>query len=292
MIFLVTGGAGFVGANLIRVMTRAYPYDKIISLDNYFTGKAKNHIKHKNVRYIKGDTRNIFRLWQENKLPKPNAVFHLGEYSRVVQSFDEFDKCWNFNMNGTKEVVKFASFHKAKLVYAASSSKFGNKGEDENLSPYSWMKAKNVELIKNYANWYDGFEYVITYFYNVYGHGQIKTGRYSTVIGIFEDQYEKGEPLTVVKPGTQKRDFTHIDDIIEGILVCYEKGNGDGYELGFGRARKIIDVARMFKTKIKLIPARKGERVEGQADYSKVKELGWKPRVDLEDYIEKFLYEK
>lgn len=286
--FLVTGGAGFVGTHLIKNLTKKYPQTKIVSIDNYFTGKRSNHIDHKNVTYLNGDTKNVFAIWEENNLKKPEAVFHLGEYSRIVQSFDEFDRVWEYNMEGSKEVISFASKNKAKLVYAGSSSKFGNQGADENLSPYAWMKAKVVELIHNYSDWY-GLDFVITYFYNVYGPGQIKEGKYSTVIGIFERQYEQGKPLTVVSPGTQTRDFTHIDDIVSGILVCFEKGKGDGYQLGAGHEWKIIDVARLFNTEIKMIPEKKGERKSGKADYTKVSKLGWKPKMKLEDYINGFV---
>lgn len=288
MTFLVTGGAGFVGANLIPGLVRRYPEAKIISLDNYFTGSEKNHFRHENVRYIRGDTNDIFDIWKKKELDKPKAIFHLGEYSRITQSFEDFDVCWSYNIDGTKEVIKFASENKSKLVYAGSSSKFGNNGADENLSPYAWMKAKTTELIKNYANWFD-LDYVITYFYNVYGPGQIETGKYSTVIGIFEDQYKNNKPLTVVSPGTQARDFTHIDDIVSGIVTCYEKASGDGYELGFGRERKLIDVAKMFGTEIKMIPAKRGERKSGKANLTKAHELGWEAKIDLEDYIQNII---
>lgn len=285
---LVTGGAGFIGSHLIPELVKKYSKAKIISLDNYFTGTTDNHFKHKNVKYVKGDTRNILNIWKENKYALPDAIFHLGEYSRIVQSFEDFDTVWDFNMDGTKEIIRFAGNSNAKLVYAGSSSKFGNNGKDENLSPYAWMKAKNIELIKNYSEWF-GLDYVITYFYNVYGPGQIKTGKYSTVIGIFESQFEKGEPLTVVAPGTQTRDFTHIDDIVSGIIVCFEKGEGDGYELGYGKERKLIDVARMFSDNITMLPSKVGERKSGKANYKKAKALGWKAKIDLKEYIKEIV---
>jgi UDP-glucose 4-epimerase len=203
-----------------------------------------------------------------------------------VQSFDEIDLCWELNLHGTKEVVRFAHQHGSKLVYAGSSSKFGNDGKDENLSPYAWTKAKNVEYIRNFANWF-GLDYVITYFYNVYGPGQIKAGRYATVIGIFETQYERGEPLTVVAPGTQTRDFTHVDDIVDGIICCYERGMGDGYLLGAGQEHQLREVAEMFGD-YTLVPARKGERERGQADTSKARSIGWAPKHSLSTYIKDF----
>jgi UDP-glucose 4-epimerase len=230
----------------------------------------------------------IAKLWANSGLDAPAVVFHLGEYSRIVQSFDEVDTTWDFNMHGTKEVVRFAKSHRAKLVYAGSSSKFGNDGQDENLNPYAWTKAKNVEYIRNFSNWY-GLDYVITYFYNVYGPGQIREGSYATVIGIFEDQYERGVPLTVVSPGTQTRDFTHIDDIIDGIVICADRGWGDGYLLGAGREWSILDVAELFGVRYEFVPAKRGERIHGRADSTKVRALGWKPKRSLDSYIAAFV---
>jgi UDP-glucose 4-epimerase len=285
--FVVTGGAGFVGTHLIRRLLAEYPTSEVISVDNYLSGTPNNHVDDPRAQYINASTVDINDLWQQRNLPVPTAVFHLGEYARIVQSFDEIDLCWELNLRGTKEVVKFCHAHSSKLVYAGSSSKFGNDGQDENLSPYAWTKAKNVEYIKNFANWYE-LEYVITYFYNVYGPGHIRDGRYATVIGIFEAQYERGEPLTVVSPGTQTRDFTHIDDIVDGVIRCYEGGRGDGYLLGVGREWRLCDVAEMFGAEYTLVPGRKGERVRGQADTSKARSLGWEPKRSLSAYIEDF----
>ncbi len=285
--FLVTGGAGFVGSHLIRRLLRDNPTAQVVSVDNYFTGTEANHVEDPRAVYIHASTVDIAKVWANSGLPAPSFVYHLGEYSRIVQSFDDLDETWEFNLHGTKEVVKFAHAHHAKLLYAGSSSKFGNDGQDENLNPYAWTKAKNVEYIRNFATWY-GLDYVITYFYNVYGPGQIRQGRYATVIGIFEAQYERGEPLTVVSPGTQTRDFTHIDDIVAGILTCAEKGSGDGYLLGFGHERPILEVASLFGVPFELVPARPGERVRGQADTAKAAALGWTATRSLDDYIEAF----
>ena len=285
---LVTGGAGFVGAGLIRSLLTDFPDAAIVSLDNYFTGVPENHVNDPRVTYLDGSTVDVAKIWADRGLARPEIVFHLGEYSRIVASFDDHDLTWEFNLLGTKEVVKFAATNGAKLIYAGSSSKFGNDGQDENLNPYAWTKAKNIEYIKNYATWY-GLDYAITYFYNVYGPGQITSGKYATVMGIFEHKYLHGEPLPVVSPGTQTRDFTHIDDIVRGIVLVAQRGKGDGYLLGTGQEWPIIEVAKMFGVPFELVPALRGERVRGQADNTKATELGWRPERRLDDYIAAFV---
>jgi UDP-glucose 4-epimerase len=284
---LVTGGAGFVGSHLIAKLLAHYPEAQIISLDNYFTGQISNHVQSERVSYVVGNTQDIYQIWEQQELPIPDAVFHLGEYSRIWQSFDDFEQVWDSNLRGTKEVVRFSHMHSCKLVYAGSSSKFGNDGLDQNLSPYAWIKAKNVEFIKNFHGWF-GLDYVVTYFYNVYGPRHIKEGRYATVIGIFESLYEKGEQLPVREPGTQTRDFTHVEDVAEGIILCFEKGQGDGYQLGTGQEHSLIQLAEMFGGNYVLIPPRKGERLHGKADLKKIRSLGWEPKHSLADYIEDF----
>lgn len=285
---LVTGGAGFVGTALIKSLLTEFPEATVVSLDNYFTGSAENHVHDPRVTYLEGSTAEIAKIWAGHGLPAPTLVFHLGEYSRIVQSFADHDLTWDFNLLGTKEVVKFTASAGAKLIYAGSSSKFGNDGDDENLNPYAWTKAKNIEYIKNYSNWF-GLEYAIAYFYNVYGPGQIANGKYATVIGIFERQYLAGEQLTVVSPGTQTRDFTYIDDIVRGLILVARGGEGDGYLLGTGREWPLAEVAGLFGAEIKLIPALPGERVRGKADMTKAAGLGWKPNKQLDEYIAEFV---
>jgi len=285
---LVTGGAGFVGTNLIKALLTDFPDAAIVSLDNYFTGTRENHVHDPRVTYRDGSTVDLAKIWADHGLPNPEIVFHLGEYSRIVQSFEDHDLTWDFNLLGTKEVVKFAAAKGSKLIYAGSSSKFGNDGQDENLNPYAWTKAKNIEYISNYSNWF-GLDYAITYFYNVYGPGQITTGKYATVIGIFERQYLAGEPLTVVSPGTQTRDFTHIDDIVRGLLLVARSGSGDGYLLGAGNEQPLLEVAKMFGTEYELVPALRGERTRGQADTTKAAGLGWSPERRLDQYIADFV---
>ena len=297
---LIKGGAGFVGTALIRKLLRKYKDIEIVSVDNYSSGKKSNHVRSKRVTYLYKDTRDLvakkFDL-NNTKMDiadslEPEVVFHFGEFSRIVTSFDKFDVCWDYNMNGTRRVLDYCVAKKAKLIYSASSSKFGNDGKDENLSPYAWMKAKMVELIKNYSVWFD-LNYEITYFYNAYGPGQVRTGDYATVIGIFEEQYEKGEPLTVVSPGTQTRDFTHINDIVRGVILAAEKGRQDEYPLGTATSHKIIDVAKMFGDTYTMIPERRGERFYGKAIPSLTYEhLGWVASIKLEDYIANIVAKK
>jgi|TARA_B100000768_G_scaffold162412_1_gene163006 UDP-glucose 4-epimerase len=278
---LVTGGAGFVGTNLIKRLRLDYPDARIVSLDCYLTGSWHNHIS--GVRYIKGDTMNSHTILRNENF---DTVFHFGEYSRVVQSFEDIQLATDSIMGGTPRILELCREWNAKLIYSASSSKFGNNGEDENLAPYSWMKAKMVELIKNYGDWF-GLEYQINYFFNVYGPGQITHGDYATVVGIFERQYLAGEPCTVVIPGDQSRDFTHVDDIIEGVIKStkYKTANLEWY-LRSGTSRTIIEVARMFGT-FKFIPERKGERIKSaliKNDTNKL--LGLNPIDRLPEWIE------
>jgi UDP-glucose 4-epimerase len=297
---LITGGAGFVGTALIRKLLRKYKGVEIVSVDNYSSGLKSNHVKSNRVTYIDKDTRNLVAKKLDINNTKmdiadayePDVVFHFGEFSRIVTSFGCFDKCWDYNMQGTKMVLDYCIAKKAKLIYSASSSKFGNDGKDENLSPYAWMKAKMVELIKNYSTWFD-LKYEITYFYNAYGPGQVRTGDYATVIGIFEEQYSKGEPLTVVEPGEQSRDFTHINDIVSGVVLAAEKGRQDEYPLGTATSHKIIDVAKMFNHTHVMIPERRGERFYGKAIPSLTyQHLGWVAKIKLEDYIANIVVKK
>jgi UDP-glucose 4-epimerase len=273
---LVTGGAGFIGTHLCRRLV-----DKghsVVSIDNYFTGSKDNHVA--GVDYREGHTKDIARLVPEN----PDVIFHLGEYSRVEMSLAEPELVWNLNKQGTFGVLEFWRKHTgSKLVYAGSSTKFGDGGMGRDQSPYAWTKASNTELVRNYATWY-GLPYAITYFYNVYGPGE-RAGVYGTVIEIFRQLEARGEPLTVVAPGLQKRNFTHVDDIISGLLLIGERGEGDEFGLGAEEAYSILDVAQLFGGLIKMLPERKGNRMDAVLDTTKSRALGWRALKQLQDYV-------
>lgn len=274
---LITGGAGFIGSHLCKKLAEDNQ-NEVYSLDNYFTGSKKNHTDR--VNYIEGSTLDIEKL----VFFKPEIIFHLGEYSRVEQSFDDIDKVWQFNKLGTFAVLEFVRKHKCKIIYAGSSTKFGDNGLGRFASPYAWTKASNTELVINYSNWY-GIKYAITYFYNVYGKGEISTGKYATLIGLFTEKMKRNETLTVVSPGTQIRNFTHVDDIIRGLILIGNDGEGDEFGIGSPESYTIYEVAELFGGKIKMLPERKGNRMSAQVITSKTQELGWAPKTNLADYI-------
>ena len=253
---LITGGAGFVGTNLIKLLINKTKYN-IISLDDYSSGSKKNHINNKRVKYIKGKTVNIEKLIR--KPNEINSIFHFGEFARIYQSFIKMNECLNSNTIGSNAVFNFCLKNKIKLIYSATSASLGNKGGDKNLSPYAFSKAKNLELLENLKKWF-GFKYEVIYFYNVYGPHQICKGVMSTVIGIFEDHYKRKKALPVVRPGTQTRRFTHIDDTVNVCYLAWKKNLCRHYSIASKKSYSILEVAKMFNTKIKYLPKRLGER--------------------------------
>ena len=256
-IIVVTGGAGFVGSNLIQSLIKFKKY-KIISIDNYSSGSKKNHIKNPNIQYIKEDTVNIDKALKKFR-NNITAIFHFGEFARIYQSFKKFDECINSNFYGSKSVFSFCVKNKIKLIYSATSASLGNKGRDKNLSPYAFTKSKNLEFLENLKQWFD-LKFEVIYFYNVYGKNQISKGDMATIIGIFEEQYKKKLPLTIVKPGTQTRRFTDILDTINVCIDAWKKNKCKHYAISSKKSYSIIDVAKMFGGKIKYLPKRKGER--------------------------------
>jgi len=287
-IIVVTGGAGFVGSNLILLFLKRTKY-KIISIDNYSTGSKKNHKKSSRVKYIKSDTKNIEKVLK-NKKNKISAIFHFGEFSRIYQSFLNMNECIESNSVGSNAVFNFCLKNKIKLLYSATSASLGNRGKDRNLSPYAFTKAKNLEMLENLKKWFK-MNYEIIYFYNVYGPGQISRGRMATVIGIFENHYKKNKPLPVVKPGTQSRRFTHILDTVEVCYLAWKKNKCSHYSISNRESYKIDEVAGFFKSKIKYLPKRPGERyASALTNISMSNKVNkYFGKVKLKEYIKKFL---
>ena len=253
---LITGGAGFVGSNLIKLLLAKTKLN-IISLDNYSSGSKKNHIKSPRVKYLTGETKNIKSIIKQPK--KIHSVFHFGEFARIYQSFLNMNECLDSNTIGTNSIFNFCLKNKIKLIYSATSASLGNKGNDKNLSPYAFTKAKNLELLENLKKWFN-FQYEVIYFYNVYGPGQISKGKMATVIGIFEEAFKKSKPLPVVLPGTQTRRFTHIDDTVNVCYFAWKKDLSRHYSISNKESFSILEVAKMFKSKIKFLKKRPGER--------------------------------
>ena len=282
-IIVVTGGAGFVGSNLILLLIKKTKFN-IISLDNYSSGFKKNHIKSPRVKYIKGDTLQITKLLKKPK--SINSIFHFGEFARIYQSFLNMDECINSNTIGSNAVFNFCLKNKIKLIYSATSATIGNNGADKNLSPYAFTKAKNLELLENLKKWFN-FKFDIIYFYNVYGPNQICTGKMATVIGIFENSFKKNKFLNVVKPGTQSRRFTHIFDTVEICYLAWKKNKCRHYSISNRKSYTIMQVAKMFNSKIKLIKKRPGERYASALTNINLNNKVFKyfGRINLRDYL-------
>ncbi len=275
---LIIGGAGFVGSNLCKKLFELGML--VYSYDNYFTGSESNH--HKGVTYIKGDSKNINDIDFKVSF---DIVYHLGEYSRVEQSFEDIDKVFEYNMSSIYSVLKFVSSHKAKIIYSGSSTKFGDDGNNILESPYAWTKKTNSELVKTYCNWFN-LDYCITYFYNVYGDNEISEGAYATLIAKYIKIYKSGlKQLPVVKPGNQRRNFTHIDDITSALIVVGESGSGDNFGIGSDVSYSITEIVDLFQCQVDWLPERKGNRMSAPILSEKTKSLGWKPKYELSDFI-------
>ncbi len=284
---IITGGAGFVGTNLIQFFLKKTKY-KIISIDDYSSGKKSNHIKSSRVKYISDKTVNIAKI-----IKRPNeikSIFHFGEFARIYQSFLQMNECIDSNTVGSNAVFNFCLKNKIKLIYSATSASLGNKGNDKNLSPYAFSKSKNLELLENLKKWFK-FKYEVIYFYNVYGPFQISKGPMSTVIGIFEDCYKRNKPLPIVKPGTQSRRFTHIDDTVNICYFAWKKNLCRHYSIANKKSYTLFEVAKMFKSKIRFLPKRPGERYASSLINKNLSNKMYKHfgKIKLKDYIDNFV---
>ena len=287
-ILVVTGGAGFIGSNLISELLKFKKF-KVVSIDNYSSGLAKNHIKNKKVRYLKGSTKNI-EILLKNYVGKIHTIFHFGEFARIYQSFKKINECFSSNIEGSSNVFNFALQNKIKLIYSATSASLGNKGQDMNLSPYAFSKSKNLELLENLKKWFS-FRYEVVYFYNVYGEKQICNGDMATVVGIFEDYFKRGKKLPVVRPGTQARRFTHVYDTIKACVFAWKKNKCKHYSIASRQSFSIIELAKLFKSRIKFLPMRKGERFASALTKMNLnnKIVRLSAKIRLKDYINNFL---
>jgi UDP-glucose 4-epimerase len=287
-IIIVTGGAGFVGSNLISELLKFKKFN-IVSIDNYSSGLSKNHIKNKRVKYLKGSTKNI-DIMMKSYIGKINSIFHFGEFARIYQSFKKVNECFTSNIEGSSNVFNFSLKNKIRLIYSATSANLGNKGQDMNLSPYAFSKAKNLELLENLKKWF-GFRYEVVYFYNVYGERQICKGDMATVVGIFEDHFKKKKKLPVVRPGTQVRRFTHIYDTVKACIFAWRKNKCRHYSIASKQSYSIIKLAKLFKSNIRYLPMRKGERFTSALTKMNLnnKIVRLPAKIKLKDYVSNFL---
>ena len=286
-IIIITGGSGFVGSNLIELLSKKTNFN-LISIDNYSSGFKKNHIKNKKIKYINCHTKNIHKKLSKYK-HKIHSLFHFGEFARIYQSFLHYNQCIESNFIGTQEVIRFCLENKIKLIYSATSASLGNSGKDKDLSPYSFTKSRNLELLNNLKKWFN-FKFEIIYFYNVYGPKQISTGKMATVIGIFENCFKKKIALPVVKPGTQSRRFTHIKDTVEICYLAWKKNLCRHYAISNKQSYSILQIAQIFGTKIKFLPKRKGERYASKLTRMNLsnKIYRYYGKISIKDYLDSF----
>ena len=287
-ILVVTGGAGFIGSNLISELLKFKKF-RIISIDNYSSGLLKNHIRNKRIKYLKGSTKNI-EILLKNYVSEIHSIFHFGEFARIYQSFKKIDECFSSNIEGSSNVFNFALKHKIRLIYSATSASLGNKGEDMNLSPYAFSKAKNLELLENMKKWFN-FRHEVVYFYNVYGEKQIYKGDMATVVGIFEYHFKQKKKLPVVRPGTQVRRFTHVYDTIKACIFAWKKNKCKHYSIASKKSYSIIELAKLFRNKIRYLPKRAGERYISSLTKMNLnnKIIRLPAKIRLKDYVNNFL---
>jgi UDP-glucose 4-epimerase len=287
-ILVITGGAGFIGSNLIFELLKFKKF-KIISVDNYSSGLSKNHIKNKRITYLKGSTKNI-EILLRSYTGKIHTIFHFGEFARIYQSFKKINECLTSNIEGSSNVFSFALKNKIRIIYSATSASLGNKGEDMNLSPYAFSKAKNLELLENLKKWFN-FRYEVIYFYNVYGERQICKGDMATVVGIFEDHFKNNKKLPVVRPGTQVRRFTHVFDTVKACIFAWKKNKCKHYSIASNKSYSVIELAKLFKKEIRYLSKRAGERYSSALTKMNLnnKIIRLSAKIRLKDYIDNFL---
>ena len=279
---LVTGGAGFVGTNLIKRLLR--DGHQVVSLDDYSTGYREN--EQKGCDYINIDITESFDDWVE----KFDVIFHLAALARIQPSIKYPVPPLKTNVMGTLNVLEYARKSNTQVIYSGSSTKHAGIFK----SPYAWSKYGGEQLCELYSKIYD-LNTTICRFYNVYGDYHIRTGDYATVVGIFEEQFMNDKPITITSDGEQRRDFTHIDDIVEALILCVGKDfRVEEFELGRGVNYSINEIANMYGEDYpkEYLPKRPGEYDMTLADSSNAKEkLGWIPKKDIKDYITKWVEE-
>jgi UDP-glucose 4-epimerase len=287
-ILVVTGGAGFIGSNLITELLKFKKF-RILSIDNYSSGLSKNHIKNKRLKYLKGNTKDI-EILLKSYAGKIHSIFHFGEFARIYRSFKKINECFSSNIEGSSNVLRFALKNRVRLIYSATSASLGNKGKDMNLSPYAFSKAKNLELLENLKKWFN-FRYEVIYFYNVYGERQICKGDMATVVGIFEDHFKKKKKLPVVRPGTQVRRFTHIYDTVQACVFAWRENKCKHYSVASNQSYSIIELAKLFRNKIKYLPKRAGERYASALTKMNLNNqiIRLSAKIRLKDYVNNFL---
>ncbi|MDA8860557.1 NAD-dependent epimerase/dehydratase family protein [Planktomarina temperata] len=278
---LITGGAGFIGSSLSRYLLDQG--HQVVVVDDLSASRRER--VQKECLFIHARTQEL----KHSDLPeKIDLIYHLGEYSRVENSFEAPDAVLTNNLNSCAAIVNIARTYNSKLVYSGSSTKFGDGGLNKYQTPYALSKYLNTELVNSYCAWYK-MKYAISYFYNVYGPNENAEGEFATVVAKFLKQAQNGEQLQVTSPGTQRRNFTHIDDTIAALSLIGELGVGDGYGIASDESFSILELAKMITEDYRVIPPKPGNRLSSSVETQKTKELGWKVKNNLRDYIRKNL---